>query len=145
MERIGLVGQECVARVHAGQYADMEDATVAAVASPSHAGEVAREYAPDATIYDDDATLTLIGTGGELSIDCLGQTLRRTRDGGDDPGIRSVYWGATPDVGMIADFVEAVRDDRVPETTGKDGVREVAVCVAAYESAERGGPVPIDY
>lgn len=100
---------------------------------------------PEEWDYWGDATLRLVGTEGELSVDCFGQTLKQTRDVGEEPGIQSVYWGSSPNVGMLRDFVAAIREDRSPETTAEDGVREVAVCVAAYESAEQGGPVRVEY
>lgn len=97
---------------------------------------------PDDGAYWGDATLELIGTDGEMSIDVFDQTLRRTREG---EGIDDVYWGEIPDEGLLRDFVEAVEDDRPPRVTGEDGLREAAVVLAAYESDARGGPVAVEY
>lgn len=100
---------------------------------------------PERWDYWGDATLTLVGTTGELTVDCFDYKLRETRDTGDAPGINSVYWGALPNEAMLADFIETVREGTEPLVTGRDGLREAAVCLAAYESAERGEPVSVDY
>ncbi|WP_129115998.1 Gfo/Idh/MocA family protein [Halegenticoccus tardaugens] len=90
-----------------------------------------------------DATLRLVGTEGIVSIDCFDQKLKQTRDTGD-PGIRSVFWGSNPDEGLVADFVEAVAENRPPLKTGADAVDDVAVVEAAYESANRAEPVDVE-
>ena len=98
---------------------------------------------PDDWDYWGDATVSLIGTDGDIHVDCFDQTLKRTREG---EGIDGVYWGSIPDDGLLADFVDAVETGRAPLIDGEDGLRETAVVVAAYESAERGGePVAVDY
>lgn len=97
---------------------------------------------PDDWDYWGDATLNLVGTDGEIRVDCFDQTLTRTREG---EGIDRVYWGEIPDDGLLEDFVEAVETDRKPLVSGEDGLREVRVIAAAYESDERGEPVEIEY
>jgi predicted dehydrogenase len=100
---------------------------------------------PDNWDFWGDATLRLVGSEGIVEVDCFDQTLTVTRDGGDQPGIESVYWGSDVDEGLIRDFVEAVRDDRPPAVTGTAGVREVAVVEAAYESVDEDAPVDVRY
>ncbi|MCU4743298.1 Gfo/Idh/MocA family oxidoreductase [Natronoglomus mannanivorans] len=97
---------------------------------------------PDDWDYWGDATLNLIGTDGELSVDVFDQTLKRTREG---EGIDGVYWGSIPDDGLLEDFVDAVENDRSPLVSAEDGLREAAVVLAAYESDERGEPVAVEY
>lgn len=97
---------------------------------------------PDDWDYWGDATLNLIGTDGEISVDCFDQTLKRTREG---EGVDKVYWGGIPDDGLLRDFVESIENDRPPLVSGEDGLRETAVIVAAYESNERGEPVAVEY
>jgi predicted dehydrogenase len=92
-----------------------------------------------------DVLLEVSGTQGTVSVDAFAQSLTHTRDAGDDPGIESVFWGTDPNEGLLADFVESVRDDRPMETTGEDGVEAVAVVEAAYESAERGETAAVEY
>jgi predicted dehydrogenase len=47
--------------------------------------------------------------------------------------------------GVIRDFVDAVRDGRVPETVSADNLGSLAMVFAAVESAERGERVPIEW
>ncbi|WP_224337542.1 Gfo/Idh/MocA family protein [Haloprofundus halobius] len=98
---------------------------------------------PDEWDFWGDATLRLVGTEGVVSIDCFDQKIKQTRDTGD-PGIRSVFWGSNPDEGLVADFVEAVAEDRPPLKTGADAVNDVAVVEAAYESANASESVDVE-
>ncbi|WP_266079982.1 Gfo/Idh/MocA family protein [Haladaptatus caseinilyticus] len=98
---------------------------------------------PDEWDFWGDATLRLVGTEGVVSIDCFDQKIKQTRDTGD-PGIQSVYWGSNPDDGLVADFVNAVAENRPPLKTGADAVNDVAVIEAAYESAERTKSVTVE-
>jgi predicted dehydrogenase len=43
----------------------------------------------------------------------------------------------------MADWVERMSTDRPPAVTGGDGVRSVALAVAAEESREKGKPVTV--
>lgn len=91
---------------------------------------------PEAWDYWGDATMNLVGTAGELDIDCFDFTFRETRDNGENPGIDSVYYDEEPNIGLLDDFLDAVREDRPPKIDGRDGLREAAVCVAVYESTK---------
>lgn len=92
-----------------------------------------------------DATLELTGTEGTIAVDCFDQALTYTAVSGDDAGVNSVFWGTNPDDALIRDFVESVREDRAPRTTGEDGLVAVAVVEAAYESHRTNRPVVVDY
>lgn len=92
-----------------------------------------------------DATVELVGDDAVLSVDCFDQTFKHTSEADEGGGIQSVYWGTDPNEGLIADFVDAVANDRPPEITGPEGVDAVAVVAAAYESADRGEPVEVTY
>lgn len=50
----------------------------------------------------------------------------------------------TDRAGSLSEFVTAVRDDREPETSGRDNLASLAVTYAAIESAQTGAPVTID-
>ena len=57
MIQIGIVGSGFMARVHAIRYADIEDAEVVGVCSPSYPESFAAEFTDDAAVYDDDEEL----------------------------------------------------------------------------------------
>lgn len=99
---------------------------------------------PDSWDFWGDATVSFIGTEATIEVDCFAQKLKHTDDT-EEPGIQSVYWGTDPNNGLIEDFVDAVRTDRPPEISGEEGVAAVSVVEAAYESAEHGEPVEVEY
>ncbi|MDS0301151.1 Gfo/Idh/MocA family oxidoreductase [Halogeometricum sp. S1BR25-6] len=98
---------------------------------------------PDEWDFWGDATLRLVGTEGVVSVDCFDQKIKQTRDA-KDPGIQSIYWGSNPDEGLVADFVDAVAEDRPPLKTAADAINDVAVVKAAYASAERTESVAVE-
>lgn len=100
---------------------------------------------PDSWHTWGDATLELVGKEGTVAIDYTDQSLVHTRDSGPDAGVNTVFYGANANAGLIADFVEAVREGRDPEITPDEGLKAVAVVEAAYESAETGEPIKIEY
>ena len=89
------------------------------------------------------ATLELLGTDGVLSVDCFDQTVEYV--GSADGDVRWPFWGTDSDAALVADFAAAVREDRPPATTGREGVAVVAVIDAAYRSVEQGEPVAVEY
>lgn len=100
---------------------------------------------PDEWDFWGDATLELVGTEGSIDVDCFDQTFTLTRDSGERSGISSVYWGSDPNVGLVRNFVDAVRNDRDPKITADEAVAAVAVVEAAYESAQSNEPVCVTY
>lgn len=92
-----------------------------------------------------DISLELLGTDGTLGFDSTELGITVTKDSGDEPGIQSVGFGADSNAELIRDFVKAVATDQAPQTTIRDGAIEVAVIEAAYESAERGKPISVEY
>jgi predicted dehydrogenase len=89
-----------------------------------------------------DVTLQIVGTRGVAAVDGFGQKM----DVYDDRRGASSwnYWGSDPDLGLIADFVDAVEQDRPFDITGTDGLRALEVAVAAYRSAELRRAVKIE-
>lgn len=61
-----------------------------------------------------------------------------TRETIDPPGVYGQSHKA-----VIADMIEAVRDNRRPRTHGGEARRSVAIVLAMYESARTGAPVPV--
>lgn len=91
-----------------------------------------------------DAGAELVGTEGVVEFEHTASAFELTRDDAD-PTQQTVAYGADANERLVRDFIAAVRDGRPPETTGADGVREVAVVEAAYESAELNEPVTVEY
>ncbi|MCC7448409.1 MAG: Gfo/Idh/MocA family oxidoreductase [Anaerolineae bacterium] len=52
-------------------------------------------------------------------------------------------WGSDADAAMIAEFIASIRENRTPSVTGEDGLKAVAVTLAAYESAQAHQPVKL--
>lgn len=91
-----------------------------------------------------DAGAELVGTEGVVEFEHTAPAFRLTHDDAD-PTQQTVGYGADANERLVRDFVDAVREGRAPETTAADGVREVAVVEAAYESAARAEPVAVEY
>jgi len=88
-----------------------------------------------------DVTIEIIGEKGVVSVDAFNQKLNVYCD----TTMRASWpgWGDNPDLGLVRDFVRAVDERRSPVVTGIDGLRAVAVTVAAYRSAQLGKTVRI--
>lgn len=99
---------------------------------------------PDAWHNWGDAGAEIIGTEGVVSFEHTAQTIRVTNPAADPP-MQLAAWGTDANERMLQAFIDAARTGRDPETTGVDGLREVAVVEAAYASAEAGAPVDVDY
>jgi len=89
-----------------------------------------------------DVTLQIVGTEGVAAVDGTGQKLDLYDDRRGTGAWN--YWGSSPDLGLIADFVDAVENDRPFDITGTDGLRALEVAMAAYRSAEQCRPVRIE-
>ena len=100
---------------------------------------------PDSWHTWGDATVELTGTDGTVAVDYTDQSIVHTPASGPDAGVNHVLHGTDTTEALIGDFVDAVRNDREPMTTPDEGLQAVAVVEAAYESAESGEPVTVDY
>lgn len=80
-----------------------------------------------------DVTMEIIGEKGVLEVDAFNQKL----DVYNDETVKAewAYWGDDCNLGLIADFVDAVESKRPPTVSGLDGLRALEVTTAAYESA----------
>lgn len=88
-----------------------------------------------------DVTLHFMGDKGVLFVDAFRQNLTAYDD--KDMRVRWVGYGDSADEGLVADFVQAVRERRDPSATGVDGLRATEVTEAAYRSAKAGKAVKI--
>ncbi len=88
-----------------------------------------------------DVTMEFIGEKGVMRLDAFNQKI----DVFDDDAGRLTWdgWGDNPDLGLVADFVEAVRHRRQPSVTGEDGLRALEVTLAAYRAARTGKTVAL--
>lgn len=88
-----------------------------------------------------DVTMEFICEKGVLNVDAFNQKVTVY----DDNAMRANWapWGDNPDLGLILDFVSAVREKREPTITGTDGLRATEVTVAAYKAAKTKKAVKI--
>ncbi|NNU88078.1 Gfo/Idh/MocA family oxidoreductase [Geobacillus sp. MR] len=87
-----------------------------------------------------DVTLEIVGTEGTVTIDAFAQKIDVYSN---ENGVKWDFWGDNMDEGLIADFVQTVREGRSPFITGEDGLKAVEVAIAAYKSYEKKEPVRI--
>ena len=88
-----------------------------------------------------DVTLEFIGTKGVLNVDAFNQKVTLHNDAAMNTSW--AYWGDDANRALIADFVEAVHEERTPTVTGFDGVQATSVTEAAYRSCRTGKAVRI--
>ena len=83
-----------------------------------------------------DVTFEFVAENGVLWVDGFRQKLDVYSDAAGK-GVWA-YWGDSPDMAMVVDFLDAIRNRRDMGATGEDGLRAVEVTVAAYKSATSG-------
>jgi len=81
-----------------------------------------------------DVTMEFICQNGVITVDAFNQKVIVYND--NDMRATWAAWGDNPDLGLILDFVSAVRGRREPAVTGVDGLRATEVTVAAYKSSK---------
>ncbi len=88
-----------------------------------------------------DVRMQLTGTGGVATFDYTAQHTELYANA----RVRAAEmpWGDDGDQLMVADFAEAVRENRSPLASGEDGLRAVEVVAAAYESLRTGRSVEV--
>lgn len=86
-----------------------------------------------------DVTLEIVGTKGISRFDLFKQNLTLHSD--ETMKTTWEFWGADADQGLIDDFIDCIRNNRLPSITGEDGLRAMEVALAAYRSAEEKQPV----
>lgn len=87
-----------------------------------------------------DVKIDLLAEHGVLRVDVFRQQLMLSSDKSGKTDY--VPWGSNPDLGLIRDFTDMIRQDRDPSITGTDGLRALEVALAAYRSAAQGQPIP---
>lgn len=89
-----------------------------------------------------DVKIEVVGERGAIYLDALHQYVTVASDATGKT--QWVSYGSDIDRGLMADFVDMVRSERAPSITGADGLAALAVALAAYASARRGEPVPLE-
>ena len=90
-----------------------------------------------------DVTMQVVGTGGVLDMDMFAQNLVHYDDSAGRTGWS--HWGSGMDAGLVADFLRLTAGEAAPDlATGEDGLRALAVALAAYRSAGTGQPVSVE-
>lgn len=88
-----------------------------------------------------DVKIALKGEAGNVALDCFPQQINHF----DDRTMKHSGFNMGEDLDqlMVQEFVDAVREGRAPLVTGEDGLKAVEVAMAAYRSADAGGPVKV--
>jgi UDP-N-acetylglucosamine 3-dehydrogenase len=87
--------------------------------------------------------MDVVGEQGTAVLDAFAQHLTLySRGATRDPSW--VGFGADPNQAMLEEFVESIRQNRVPLVTWNDGYQALRVALAAYQSARMGQPVAIE-
>lgn len=89
-----------------------------------------------------DATIEVIGTKRTVRVDAFGDMLKLYKDDSEHK-FSYVYAGKDIDLGLIEDFVSAVKDGKAPSISGYDGLKAMEAALAAYKSSETGKPVTL--
>ncbi len=88
-----------------------------------------------------DVTMELVGRDGVLILDAFRQNVEVYSQAQNR--VYWSHWGSNMDLGMIADWVRAIREDAPAPITGHDGLKALEVALAAYRSAEEEQPVAL--
>lgn len=119
---------------------DIEVEDAAAISIGFTSGAVGSFYATTCSYPGSDARIEVVGTEGSALIDgdelvrfstLTGQTCDVHGDCDERSSLAKPYYGASHRR-LIEDFIAAVREDRSPYVTGKEGKRSVDVLDAIY-------------
>jgi predicted dehydrogenase len=88
-----------------------------------------------------DVKLEIVGDKGVVYADLSRQHL--SVSSGRAGKTQWIGAGGNMDLGLMADFVAMLREDRAPSISGEDGLAALAVALAAYRSAELGQAVKV--
>ena len=83
-----------------------------------------------------DVTIEVVGGKGVIQTDAFQQDLLVASN--KRSAAKLAHWGSNGDLGLVADFVGAIRANRPVSITGHDGHQALAVALAAYEAARTG-------
>lgn len=81
-----------------------------------------------------DATIEVIGTKDTIKVDIHKEHLRLYNP--SHKSVTHVSVANNRDLGLLADFLECVQEQRQPSVTGYDGLKSLEVALAAYEASD---------
>jgi predicted dehydrogenase len=87
-------------------------------------------------------TFEMVTERGAVLVDAFSQNLNVYRH--DWQRSNWAYWGSDRDKAMVSEFVTAIRENRQPRVTGRDGLRALEATLAAYESDRTGQTVRVN-
>ncbi|MCA9967647.1 MAG: Gfo/Idh/MocA family oxidoreductase [Anaerolineales bacterium] len=88
-----------------------------------------------------DVKIEVVGEKGVASVDAFSQGVAVSANSAGKT--RAQGWGSDADWGLVNEFVGMIRDKRPSSVPGEDGIKSLAVALAAYESARTGRPIQI--
>jgi predicted dehydrogenase len=94
-----------------------------------------------APVRSENRTITVTGSHGKLTFVPYGNEL--TIESHDDESTVRLPAARRGVRGMVSEFHGAVQDDRQPLMSGAEGIRDLAVVLAAYDSARTGETVVV--
>lgn len=103
-----------------------------AVGFINHSWTAAAPHPPVVTVAGSKGRITFNVGDGKLSLDA-----------GDGPGVWTLPDDQRGIPEMVREFRSSIRENRMPETGGEEGLRDVNLVFAAYESARLGSQVPV--
>jgi len=131
----------CGNKIHEGLDTDDVGSLLLEMKSGAKIAHVASWDRPESFPTWGDLTLDLVGTKGSLRVDAFHQKIDVYANAvgkGSWAG-----WGDDANLGLVREFVGAVRERRAPSPSGEDGLRALEVTLAAYRSATSGRPVAL--
>lgn len=88
-----------------------------------------------------DVKIEIVGEKGVVSVDAFSQGVAVSANSVGQAKWHG--WGSNADWGLVNEFVGMIRDKRPSSVPGEDGIKSLAVALAAYESARTGLPVSV--
>ncbi|MCB8944245.1 MAG: Gfo/Idh/MocA family oxidoreductase [Ardenticatenaceae bacterium] len=94
---------------------------------------------PPSSMIWGDVKIEIMGEKGAVLVDAYSQNVTVSSNKVGQTKLHG--WGSNADLGLIQDFVGAIREGREPSITGYDGLKSMEVALMAYESAREKRPI----
>ena len=101
-------------------------------------------YSTGTPISVQEELISVTGTKGRIGFDPAGpEATLHTVEGGRTTPLPGGIREAMGRRGLMREFLSCVREDREPVMSGQEGLRDLAVVLAAYQSVEQGAEVNV--